>query len=139
MNHRVVFDTSTVVSALLFKNGKLAWLRKHWQEECVPLVSTQTAQELIRVLGYPKFRLSDSDRDELLGEYLPFCQVTEVTEQCESICRDKNDQMFLDLAVSGGASWLVTSDKDLLEVQVRLLNIEFPESYAVRMHLQRES
>ena len=29
---RVVFDTNTVVSALLFASGDLAWLRQHWRE-----------------------------------------------------------------------------------------------------------
>ncbi len=51
MTLRVVFDTTTVVSALLFANGRLAWLRRHWREgECVPLLSAATAAELTRVL-----------------------------------------------------------------------------------------
>jgi len=55
---RVVFDTNTVISALLF-GGSLGWLVAHWQNELVtPLVSRETAQELLRVLGYPKFGLS---------------------------------------------------------------------------------
>lgn len=71
MSRRVVFDTTTVVSALLFASGRLAWLREHWREEkCTPLLSRATAEELTRVLGYPKFRLSQDARRELLAEYL---------------------------------------------------------------------
>jgi len=71
----VVFDTNTVVSALLFASGGLAWLRQHWREGgSIPLVSRATAAELTRVLSYPKFRLSPADRIELLGDYLPYCE-----------------------------------------------------------------
>lgn len=137
MKQSVVFDTSTVVSALVFTRGKLAWLRQHWQTGCTSLVSKQITQELIRVLAYPKFGLSENDRNELLAEYLPFCQVIEAKERCQYICRDKNDQMFLDLAVAGHAECLVSSDKDLLVLapQVSLFCIETPEAYRVRIDI----
>lgn len=135
MSRVIVFDTATVVSALLFANGRLAWLRQHWREgACVPLISRATAAELTRVLGYPKFRLTPSDRNELLAEYLPLCRVIEVTEKCPAVCRDSNDQPFLDLAQSGGAQVLVTGDNDLLELDGQTsFRIETPEAYRLRI------
>jgi predicted nucleic acid-binding protein len=48
---RVVFDTNTVVSALLFR-GALSWLVEHWRDrEVAPLVCRETANELARVLA----------------------------------------------------------------------------------------
>ena len=32
------------------------------------------------------------------------------------VCRDEKDQIFLDLAVVGAAHWLVTGDRDLLDL-----------------------
>ena len=59
MPPRVVLDTHVVLSALLFGGGPAGRVRAGWQEgRFVPLVSTATAQELVRVLAYPKFRLS---------------------------------------------------------------------------------
>ena len=56
---RAVFDTNAVLSALLFTYGRLSWLVGHWQARaCVPLISRTTAEELTRILAYPKFRLS---------------------------------------------------------------------------------
>lgn len=135
MSRRVVFDTTTIVSALLFANGRLAWLRLHWQEgECVPLISHATTAELVRVLKYPKFRLSADDRHELLAEYLPNCEVIEQIERCSSLCRDANDQPFLDLAQSGGADLLVSGDQDLLELAGQTtFVIESPEAYRRRV------
>jgi uncharacterized protein len=135
MNLRVVFDTTTVISALLFTNGRLAWLRQHWEQHgCVPLLSRPTAEELTRVLGYRKFRLSREERRELLAEYLPYCEVVEVTGSCAALSRDTYDQMFLDLAQSGKADMLVSGDRDLLALagQTAFL-IERPEAYRHRL------
>ena len=134
-NSRVVFDTNTVVSALLFTGGRLAWLVTHWQEgNCVPLISRMTAAEMARVLGYPKFRLSSEDRLELLGDYLPYCETIEPIEQCPVVCRDAKDQMFLDLAQSGHADVLLSGDQDLLALAVQTsFLIETPEAYRRRV------
>ncbi len=135
MSRRVVFDTGTVVSALLFAHGRLAWLRQHWREGgSVPLISRATAAELTRVLTYPKFGLASDDARELLADYLPYCEVIERRERCASVCRDVRDQIFLDLAQSGNADLLVSGDKDLLALagQTTFL-IETQEGYRRRM------
>lgn len=82
------------------------------------------------MLAYPKFRLSVEDRRELLAEYLPYCEVVEVTKACRSVCRDANDQMFLDLAQSGKAEFLISGDQNLLALagQTKFL-IAPPEAY----------
>jgi len=132
---RVVFDTNTIISTLLYRRGRLAWLRKFWSESrCVPLLSRATASELTRVLSYSKFRLTLEQRLELLGFYLPYCQTIEKIEPCTIVCRDEKDQIFLDLAESGRADVLVTGDLDLLTLagQTRCL-IETPEVYRQRV------
>jgi uncharacterized protein len=113
----VVLDTNLVLSALVFASGRLAPLRTAWQSgRIVPLVSTATASELMRVLGYPKFKLSAEDRDELLADYLPHCRSVRLPARLPKLpqCRDVNDQMFVELAAVGKADWLVKGDKDLL-------------------------
>ena len=127
---RAVCDTNTVVSALLFAEGRLAWLRRAWRDgSVVALVSADTVKELLRVLEYPKFGLSREDRDELLGDYLPFAETASVARTVapvvprgpnptpESVvvqCRDPADRMFLDLALAARADALITGDADLL-------------------------
>jgi putative PIN family toxin of toxin-antitoxin system len=133
---RVVFDTNTVVSALLFAGGRLAWLRQHWREGgAVPLASRVTAGELARVLAYPKFRLSLEDQIELMGDYLPYCETIEPEGRCPLICRDADDQPFLDLAEIGNADLLVTGDQDLLILAGQTkFGIESPEAFRQRIH-----
>lgn len=114
---RAVLDTNVVLSALLFGSGEIGRLRLAWQHgHCLPLLSTATAQELIRVLTYPKFRLSAADREELLGDYLPYARVVRMPRVPPAVpaCRDPFDLAFLQLAAAGKADILVSGDRDLL-------------------------
>lgn len=116
---RVVFDTNVVVSALLFAEGQLAWLRQAWREGAVvPLLAEATVRELMTVLAYPKFRLSSAEIEGILGDYLPFGQVVPMAAAPPSLprCRDPHDQPFVALAVTGAADFVVTGDRDLLEL-----------------------
>ena len=64
---RVVFDTNVAVSALVFRAGRLAWLREAWAAgTVVPVVCKETLAELVRVLGYPKLRLEADETKSLL-------------------------------------------------------------------------
>lgn len=114
---RAVLDTNLVLSALVFSGGLLVALRRGWQSQrFTPLVSKATASELIRVLAYPKFRLSDAERGDLLSDYLPFCKSVQVPNPPPPTppCPDPFDVPFLELALAGRAAFLVTGDQDLL-------------------------
>ena len=116
---RVVIDTNLVLSALVFAHGRLAPLRHAWQgTRCQPLVSSVTATELIRVLAYPKFKLTGAEQQELLADYLPYCTTVRVPAKppATPVCRDTFDLPFLQLAVMGKAAYLVTGDQDLLSL-----------------------
>ena len=114
---RVVLDTDVVLSALLFGAGPTARVRTGWQAvRFVPLASTATAQELVRALGYPKFRLSAAEQAELLADFIPWVEVVEIPNPPLQAppCRDPHDLPFLHLAVAGKARALVSGDRDLL-------------------------
>jgi len=114
---RVVLDTNVAVSALVFREGRLAWLREAWAAgRVVPLVSAETVAELVRVLACPKLRLSEEDTKNVLAHYMEHAEA--VREAGASIrvpeCRDPDDRKFLQLAVAAKADALVTGDEDLL-------------------------
>jgi len=116
---RVVIDTNLVLSALVFTQGWLATLRHAWQSErCQPMVSRVTAAELIRVLAYPKFKLSPDEQQELLADYLPWCTTVRIPSPPPETpaCRDPFDLPLLQLAVTGKAGYLVSGDQDLLSL-----------------------
>ena len=116
---RAVLDTNVVLSALVFRGGTAGQLRLAWQRGLVlPLASTATVQELVRVLAYPKFRLSQAEQDELLADYLPYAETVRIPQPPPTVpeCRDALDLPFMHLAVAGKAQFLVSGDRDLLAI-----------------------
>ena len=114
--YRVVLDTNTVVSTLMYPVGSLGWLRSSWQTyRILPLRSVESTAELIRVLSYARFGLTQDRQVSLIGEYLPWCEEVEPSNS-EAVpnSRDPNDIPFLKLALAGNADALVTGDNDLL-------------------------
>jgi uncharacterized protein len=113
---RAVFDTNVVVSALMF-GRRLGWLRRSWASGAVvPIVCRETVAELLRVLAYPKFRLDAADRDTLLADYLPLAEIVSLPNPLPELpraCRDRDDAIFLHLAIISQADVLVSGDADL--------------------------
>ncbi len=99
-------------------------MREAWYAgRCEPVVSKATVDELIRVLGYPKFKLVADEQRELLADYLPWCRTVTIPAKLPRTppCRDPFDLPFLQLAVVGKADFLVRGDRDLLGIKSRLL------------------
>jgi uncharacterized protein len=116
---RVVFDTNVILSALLFRAGRVSWIVPLWRTgRLVPLVSKESFTELIRVLKYPKFALTRLDRQAVLEAFLPYAETVRIQPKKDiPLCRDPHDQKFLLLATCGHADKVVTGDKDLLSVE----------------------
>ena len=118
---RVVLDTNCLVSALIFSHGKAGQLRAAWQRgDIIPLVCRESITELIRVLGYQKFKLDQEDIESLLADILPWTETVEMNASHDAIesLRDEDD--------ATGATFLVSGDKHLLE-----LRDTFPELHIV--------
>lgn len=118
-----VLDTNIVLSALIFFKGRLAPIRVGWQQGLfLPVVSRDTAEELIRAMNSTKFKLSSAERDELLADYLPYCTIIRIPAKAPKTppVRDPFDVPFLQLASCGKMKYLVTGDKDLLAVRGHL-------------------
>jgi predicted nucleic acid-binding protein len=77
---------------------------------------------IVRALCYPKFKLTGADREELLADYLPFCTTARMPPGLPTVspCRDPFDVPFLQLASYGKADYLVTGERDLLDIPERL-------------------
>jgi hypothetical protein len=115
---RVVLDTNTVISALLF-TGTASRLVALWQSRRIAvLVSKAILEEYLRVLAYPKFDLGDQEIKTLIQEeLLPFVRTVRVRKHLAVVRRDPEDNKFLECAVAGRAKYVVTSDLDLRQLE----------------------
>ncbi len=114
---KVVLDTNILVSALLFKGG-VARLVDLWKKgRLVPVLSRETFQEFKAVLEYPKFSLTRQEIKVIIEEeVLPYFEVIEIADTVNGSCRDADDDNFIACAVSAGAAFIVSGDKDLLDM-----------------------
>jgi len=117
---RVVLDTNVILSALLF-GGRLEGLHRAWRAGRLRLVlSRETADELLRVMAYPKFRLTHAEITFLFDtELLPFADVVELpaSKSEQRWSRDPEDDKFIRCAQAGKCVRLITGDDDLLSLK----------------------
>ncbi len=115
---RVVLDTSTVVSAFLF-SGTCSRLLPLWKAGRLEiLLSKEIWQEYLRVLAYPKFKLSGEEINGLLEEeLLPFARTVQVKRRLKVVKNDPEDDKFVECAVAGRAAAIITGDRDLLALK----------------------
>ena len=111
---RVVLDTNTVVSALLF-TGTASALVPHWQAQRISLLlSGAMLEEYLRVLAYQKFKLTAEDVRALLEEQLlPFAETVRARRRLRPPLPDRDDWKFVDCAVAGRAAYLITGEREL--------------------------
>lgn len=114
---RFIFDTNTIVSAVLLKSSVPRQAFDRAIRLGKLLVSRATIEELNEVLrrkGFDKYVLEE-ERIEFLTALVREAVLVEVTENINE-CRDPKDDKFLELAVSGKAASIVTGDADLISL-----------------------
>lgn len=112
--NRFVFDTSTLVGAVLRPQSVPAQALKLAAGAGVVVVSIETLDELTSVLNRASFdRYRDrQERSRFAQAYAQAALMIQIQETV-SDCRDPKDNKFLSLAISAGARAIVSSDDDL--------------------------
>jgi putative PIN family toxin of toxin-antitoxin system len=114
---RFVLDTNVIVSALLLPRSvprqafDLAFVHG------TVLVSVATIDELDDILRRGKFDryVLEDERLRFLSAFIRDTMLVDVTVAVAE-CRDAKDNKFLEFAVSGNATCIVSGDNDLLEL-----------------------
>ena len=112
---RVVFDTNVLVSAVLLPRSLPRRAVDHVLDHGTILISTATVTELNDVLRREHLNryIEEEKRLEFLAALVHEAELIEVHDLVTE-CRDPKDNMFLELAVSGRGTHVVTGDQDLL-------------------------
>ncbi len=110
-----VLDTNIIVSAALVKEGRARQALDKAQATGIVLTSMPVLSELEEVLARPKFDkyVTAGERKLFLAGFVKTVKFVEVREKIE-VCRDPKDDKYLELAVSGNATCIVSGDADLL-------------------------
>ena len=114
---RVVIDTNVLVSAALLAKSKPFTVLQHVVETGVLILSNEIFEEVGSRLMRARFDryLSVPTRQAFLADLAAVAEWTTITGAVH-VCRDPDDDKVLETAAAGRANWLVTGDRDLLEL-----------------------
>jgi putative PIN family toxin of toxin-antitoxin system len=114
---RIVIDTNIWISFLLTKDFSL-FDKIITNTGLILLFSTKLLEEFIEVAGRSKFKkfFSSDDLEALLFQMKKHGELIAV-ESKTNICRDPKDNFLLSLSKDGKATYLITGDKDLLDLK----------------------
>ena len=128
---RTVVDTGVVVSAVLLPRSEPRQAFDRAAAQGRLLVSETTISELDEVLRRPKFDkyVQEKRRLEFLSSLVREAEVVDIVDVVTD-CRDPKDNKFLELALSGRATHIITGDSDLLVLHpFRGIAIVNPQSF----------
>ena len=112
---RVVVDVNVLVSALIVKTSTPRRSLKAAADYGRILMSREVVDELVNVVARPKFDkyVTEEEKTKFIDDLLDEAIDVEVIEIITD-CRDAKDNKYLELAVSGSATHIITGDADLL-------------------------
>ena len=112
---RVVLDTNAVVSAALFSPSRPRQVIAYVTARGTILISFAVLDELEAVMRRPRFDryASAEERINFLDDLIERAEPVEINHRITA-CRDPKDDKFLELALSGNASHIISGDRDLL-------------------------
>ena len=134
---RVVFDTSVVVSAVLLPRSVPRQAFDRAQEHGKVLISVATVDELNEVLRRQRFDkyVREDQRLEFLAALIREAELVKVTEVVAE-CRDPKDNKFLELAISGKGTCIISGDNDLLVLHpFRSIPVVTPQTFLTQSWL----
>ena len=123
----VVLDTNILLDLWLYQDPATPALLAALQQRQINWVATAPMrEEFLRVLTYPHIterRLrQQTEVDWMLAQFDTYASMQEVAPRAPYVCKDPDDQKFIDLAVEYKA-WLISKDKQVLRLTNRLARL----------------
>ena len=123
----VVVDTNVALDLLIFSDPRTAPLRALLAQGRLTWIATQVMRdELERVLAYPHivermnyYRVSAV---QVLAAFDAQARLVEIAPKVAYVCKDADDQKFIDLAAAHRAI-LLSKDKAVICMRKRLVNL----------------
>jgi putative PIN family toxin of toxin-antitoxin system len=137
--NRIVLDTNVCLDLFVFRDPR--WLRLMQaltNGEVEAVTRADCRMEWHIVLGYTHLGLDEATQTAVRAEFdaliRPFPETTFDESMKLPICRDTDDQKFIELAYQSGATMLITKDKALLKLarktqKAGLFQIVTPEAW----------
>ena len=129
----LVIDTNVVLDLFVFEDPGTAPLREALLAGGLGWIATAAMrEELRRVLDYPQLarHLPPAGPDSVMAAFDRHARLLGEAPRCPFVCRDPDDQKFIDLAAAHGAG-LLSKDAAVLSMARRLarLNVQVARAW----------
>lgn len=126
---RIVLDTQVVMDWLVFREASIAPLVRAVSDGSLSWIGhPEMLAELRHVLGRGVAATWAPDLAAIEACFERLCQMQAQTPApaVRLVCRDPDDQIFIDLALAAGARWLISRDRAVLALarRARKLGLE---------------
>ena len=113
---KIVIDTNVIASAIFF-GGKPRELIEHLiQHQLQAFVTTEILEEYAETIDYLKAKYSQKPVHIPLAQIVSVCELINSTSDIK-ICRDPDDDKFINCAIDSKSLYVVSGDKDLLTLK----------------------
>ena len=114
---RVVIDTNVLISGIFWGGVPFEILDLWVQNKIVLLPSQAIVSEYARVLQEYGLKRNRTDLAETWLHFVVQHSCIIHTHRKFHVCRDADDDVYLDCAVEGSSAYIVSGDKDLLALR----------------------
>lgn len=124
MKSVVVLDTNILLDILVFDDQRVHPLRAALTHSLVDAVATKrTIDEFIDVIGRVQFALNAEQQLEIASQWKSWARIIDDTEVLLAPwkCKDRDDQIFINLAYTLRPSTLLSKDKQVLKIAKRAI------------------
>ena len=111
-----VFDTNILFSATGWRGNPFQCVERARSGQFREFTCPELMEELAEKLE-TRLLFSADQVAETLADYLGFLQVIQIPKALSAVCRDPDDNMVLECALEGRAQYIVSGDKDLLDLK----------------------
>ena len=117
-----VFDCNIIWQSFFFENGVSAKCKKLVDDDkIILLLSPEVLDEMREVMTRPEFlarfeSVTEKTVDKFLEQLAKKSVFIKVVPRKMTLTRDPDDEPYINLAIEGEADYLVTRDRDLLDL-----------------------
>jgi uncharacterized protein len=111
-----VLDTNILFSATGWRGNPFLCVERARAGEFQVFTCPELMEELAEKLA-TRLHFSADQVAETLADYLGFLRVIQIPKALTAVCRDPDDNMVLECAFEGHAQYIISGDKDLLELK----------------------
>lgn len=114
---RIIIDTNLWIAFLITKDFRKLDVKIKAGKVKI-LFSLELIEEFITVAERPKFKkyFNKYDLEQIIDLFDAYAEIVDVKSRVE-ICRDPKDNFLLSLAKDSKATYLITGDKDILDIK----------------------